>query len=231
MRSPSPASTRGANRQARLWFEECTRPEGDDKLCFANLGMQRFASLSKGNIGLSASASGDGLAIFGVVNVDQPPLPRFSAVDLGFDAMRGHCRSVFPHRRMKTPVEFRPRRVAAHVDRYTVRLKIAGREHTAHYVLKDLLLDGIETVLLAQRIDERDIRRVRPDLREQVQIYSIHSFRVLLDEVVDGRDVPPRAGVGLGGGVRGHDADNSGEQKANGHGALPVYPNVFAMRR
>jgi hypothetical protein len=75
-------------------------------------------------------------------------------------------RSVFPHRRMKNPVEFRPPRVAAHVDLYTARLKIACREHAAHYVLKDLLLDGIEAVLLAQWIDERDLGRVRPDLRE-----------------------------------------------------------------
>jgi hypothetical protein len=39
--------------------------------------------------------SWDGLAVFGVVDVDQPPLPRFFSVDLCFDAMRGHGRSVF----------------------------------------------------------------------------------------------------------------------------------------
>ena len=112
------------------------------------------ASSSKGELCLAGKCSGDGLAVFGVVDVDQPPLPRFSSVDLGLDAMRGHGRSVFPHRRMKNPVEFRPPRVAAHVDRYTARLKIACREHAAHYVLKDLLLDGIEAVLLTQWIDE-----------------------------------------------------------------------------
>ena len=68
--------------------------------------------------------------------------------------------------RLKSPVEFRPPRVAAHVDLYTARLKIACREHAAHCVLKDLLLDGIEAVLLAQWIDERDLWRVGPDLRE-----------------------------------------------------------------
>jgi hypothetical protein len=112
----------------------------------------RYRPKSSSRIRLTKTlhGSGDGLAVFGVVDVDQPPLPGFSSVDLGFDAMRGHGRSVFPHRRMKNPVEFRPPRVAVHVDRYTVRLKIACREHAAHYVLKDLLLDGIEAVLLAQ---------------------------------------------------------------------------------
>jgi hypothetical protein len=62
-------------------------------------------------------------------------------------------------------------------------------------------------------LDERDLGRVRPDLRE-VQINSIHSVGVLLGEVVDCHDVTPRAGVGLGGGERGHETENSGEQKA-----------------
>jgi hypothetical protein len=80
---------------------------------------------SKGELCLAGKCSGDRLVVFGVVDVDQPPLPGFSSVDLGLDAVGGHGRSVFPHRRMKSPVEFRPPRVAVHVDRYTVRLKIA----------------------------------------------------------------------------------------------------------
>src|ERR1700721_3843648 len=103
-----------------------------------------------------------------------------------------------------------------------MRLKIACREHAAHYVLKDMMLDGIQSVLLAQWIDERDLGRVRPDLREQGQINSIHSFGVLLNEVVDCCDVTPRAGVGLGGGERGHETENSGEQNAGDHSALPI---------
>jgi hypothetical protein len=63
-------------------------------------------------------------------------------------------------------VEFRPRRVSIHANRHTVRLKIAYREHAAHDVLKDMLLDGVEAVLFAQRIDKRDLGRVRPNLRE-----------------------------------------------------------------
>jgi hypothetical protein len=44
-------------------------------------------------------------------------------------------------------------------NRHPVRLKIAYREHGAHDVLTDVLLDGIEAVLFAQRIDKRDLGR------------------------------------------------------------------------
>ena len=39
---------------------------------------------------LGANCSGDGLAIFGVVDVNQAPAPRFFAVDLGFDTVGGY---------------------------------------------------------------------------------------------------------------------------------------------
>ena len=188
------------------------------------------ARSSKRESSIVGQCSGGRLAVFGVVDVDQPPLPGFSAVDLSFDAMGGHGRSVFPHGRMKSPVEFRPPRVAAHMDRHPARLKIACREHAAHDVLKDLLLDGIEAVLLAQWIDERDLGRVRPDLPQQVQIDSIDSFGILLDEVVDCRDVAPRARVGLGGGERGHETEKSPGQNAGDHSALSVYRDGLGMR-
>ena len=35
------------------------------------------------------------LAVFGIVDVDQPPLPGFFAVDLGFDPARGYGRPSF----------------------------------------------------------------------------------------------------------------------------------------
>ena len=39
---------------------------------------------------LGANCSGDGLAIFRVVDVNQAPAPRFFAVDLGFDTVGGY---------------------------------------------------------------------------------------------------------------------------------------------
>jgi hypothetical protein len=110
--------------------------------------------------------SGGGLAICRVVDVDQAPLPSLFAVDLRFNAIGCHGRSVFAHCRPKDPPKFRPRRVSIHVNRHTVRLKIACRERAPQDVLEDMLLDGIEAVLFAQRIDKRDLGRVRPYLRE-----------------------------------------------------------------
>jgi hypothetical protein len=82
-----------------------------------------------------------GLAIFGVGDVNQAPVPGFFAVDLSFDAVSGYGRFVFAHLRVKNPVEFRLRCIPVEVDLYSVCLKIASRKHAAHYVLKDMLLD------------------------------------------------------------------------------------------
>jgi hypothetical protein len=90
-------------------------------------------------------------------------LPSLFTVDLRFNAMGRHGRPVFAHRRPKDPVEFRPRRVSIRVNRHTMRLKIACREHAAHDVLEDMPLDGMEAVVIAQRIDKRDLRGVRPN--------------------------------------------------------------------
>jgi len=45
-----------------------------------------------------------------------------------------------------------------------------------HDVLEDMLLDGIEAVLFAQRIDKRDLGRVRPNLREKLQIDRVYAL-------------------------------------------------------
>ena len=111
-------------------------------------------SSSEGTHCIVCKSSWGRLSVFGVVNVDEPPLPRFSAVDLSFDAVRGHGRSVCAHGRMKSPVELRSSRIAVHVDSDIACLKIASREHAAHDLLKHLH-DCIEALLLAQRVDER----------------------------------------------------------------------------
>ena len=92
------------------------------------------------------------LAIFRVVDMDQAPLPGLFAVNLGFYTVSGNCGSVFAHRRTKNPVKFGPRRIAVHMDRHALGFKIACREHAAHDILKNVLLDSIESALFAQRI-------------------------------------------------------------------------------
>ena len=77
-------------------------------------------------------------------------------------------------------------------------LKIACREHAAHDVLEDMLLDGIEAMLFAQRIDKRDLRRVRPNLREKLQVDRVYGFGIPLNEVMDLFDLGGRPGILLG---------------------------------
>ena len=56
------------------------------------LDLAKVSAGMSGNEGfcLGAKYSGDGLVIFGVVDMNQAPVPRFFAVDLGFDSVRGH---------------------------------------------------------------------------------------------------------------------------------------------
>lgn len=131
------------------------------------------------------------------MHVNQAPLANFLAVYLSFHAACDYGGTVFAHCPVKYPVEFRPGFIAAYVNRYGMRLKIARREHAAHYVLKDMLLDGIKAALFAERIDKRDLGRVGPDLREYVQINRVYSFHVPIDEVMNCPDIRGRPGIRL----------------------------------
>jgi hypothetical protein len=66
-----------------------------------------------------------------------------------------------------------------------------------------MLLDGIEAVLFAQRIDKRDLRRVRPNLREKLQVDRVYGFGIPLNEVMDLFDLGGRPGILLGSGATG----------------------------
>src|SRR5580698_4824011 len=89
-------------------------------------------SRAKSSLQMVATFSGGDFVIFRVVDVNKPPLSNLFAVDLRFDAVGCHGRSIFAHRRPKDPAEFRPRRVSIHMNRRAARLKIACREHAAH---------------------------------------------------------------------------------------------------
>jgi hypothetical protein len=161
--------------------------------------------------------------IFRVVDVNQEPLSGLFAVDLRFDAMGRHGRSVFARRSSKDPVEFRPRRLSIHVNRHAVRFKIARREHAAHNVLKDMLLDGIEAALFAQWIDKRNLGRVRPDLREEVQVNRVYGFGIPLYEVVDRLDVAGRSGILLGSNTCWDEESDSDKKDTDEHRCFILY--------
>jgi len=157
------------------------------------------------------------VAIFRVVDVNQAPLSSSFAIDLRLDTMGGHGRSAFARCCPKDPVEFRPRRVSIHVNRRAACLKIARREHATHDVLKDMLLDGIESVLFTQWIDERDLGLMRPDFRQQVQVDRVDRFGISLYEVMVCRDVGGRPGIVLGRSARWDEQSDNDERNTTEH--------------
>jgi hypothetical protein len=93
--------------------------------------------------------SGGRLAIFRIVHVNQTPLPVFLAVNLSLDAVRRYGRAVLAQGGVKVSVELGPGGVALHIDHHVMRLEVACREHSAHSLLEDILLNGVEAVLFA----------------------------------------------------------------------------------
>ena len=63
--------------------------------------------------------------------------------------------------------------------------EFALREGIAHQVQVDILLYLFETVLVAQRVDEGDLRRIQPDLSSESGVRAINRFRVFLNQAPD----------------------------------------------
>ena len=74
-----------------------------------------------------------------------------------------------------------------------------------------MLLDGVEAMLLANWIYERNFGRVRPNLREQIQINCIDSLRVLIDQNVDSSYISRRSRVRLRSGADAEQRENCGK--------------------
>src|SRR5260370_24916058 len=66
-----------------------------------------------------------------------------------------------------------------------VNSQVALRERIAHQMHIDILLDLLEPVLMAQRVDEGDIRPIQPDLGGESGVCAINRFRIFLDQVPD----------------------------------------------
>ena len=108
--------------------------------------------------GIGVECLPDALVIFRVVDVNEAPRAILFPVDLSLNAAGVDGGAVFAHCRVKEPLEFRPGCIAIYVNLHIVDLKIARRKHAAHYISKDVLLDGIKSMLFAKRIDKRDLR-------------------------------------------------------------------------
>ncbi len=63
--------------------------------------------------------------------------------------------------------------------------QFAFREGIAHQTHVNILLDLLETVLVTQRVEEGDIRRIRPDLGSESGVCGINRSRIVLNHAPD----------------------------------------------
>ena len=88
------------------------------------------------------------------------PLPVFPVIELCLPALRMKRAPILAHLGYEVPLELRPGRVPVHMNGDVLRRELAFRERRAHQVPIDIGLDLLEAVLLAARVNERDLRRI-----------------------------------------------------------------------
>ena len=169
--------------------------------------------------------SGGGPVILGVVDVDEMPCAVFFSINLGLDAVRRYCGAVLAQGGVKIPVELGPGGVAVYVDHDIARREVARGEHAAHDLLKNIVRNGVEAALLPQRIDKGDIRGMRPDLGEQLEVHGIDRLGVLIEEMMDGQIVGRHRGgfaSSLAAQIGGQEKRDRGKEEAREHRWMSV---------
>src|SRR5216683_3938828 len=125
----------------------------------------------------------------GIVNVNQAPSTLCFLIELSFPAVGCEGRAISSELGGEIPIKLSPGRVPVNMNGNVVNAQFALRERIAHQVRVDILLDLLEPVLVAQRVDERDIRRIQPDLGGENGVCTINRFRIFLDQASDGNAV------------------------------------------
>ena len=69
------------------------------------------------------------------------------------------------------------------------------RRGLSHELAKDVFRYLVQTVFVPSRVNERHVRRVRPDLPHQRHVSGVNSRRVFADQVLDTVHVGLRAAV------------------------------------
>jgi len=82
--------------------------------------------------------------------------------------------AVFSELGGEIPIELGPSRVPENMNGNIVNTQFPFRESFAHQAGVDVLLDLLEAVFMAQRVDEGDVRRVQPDLCGKIAICAIN---------------------------------------------------------
>src|SRR6516165_48102 len=117
--------------------------------------------------------------------VDEPPAVRHFAINLRFPAARRYRRTILAKLGSESPIELRHRRVAEHLHGDVANAELPLRKRPAHQPRVHILLDLLESVFMAQRMNKRSLSRIPPNLGGELGIRVPNRFRIFRNEVLD----------------------------------------------
>src|SRR5258708_10445165 len=135
----------------------------------------------------------------GIVHVDQAPSTLYFLIQLCFPTVGREGRAVFSGSGNEIPIELSPSCVPVHMNGNVMNAQFAFREHLTHQARVDVLLDLLEAMFVAQRMDEGHVWRIQPDLSSERGVRGVNRFRVFLNQVANnchisgrfrGRNIP-----------------------------------------
>src|SRR5713101_7873949 len=100
----------------------------------------------------------------GIMHVNQAPSTLFFLIELSFPAVGCEGRAISSELGGEIPIKLGPRRIPVNMNGNVMNHQFAFGESIAHQVRVHILLDLLEPALMAQRVDERDVGRIQPDL-------------------------------------------------------------------
>jgi|HubBroStandDraft_1064217.scaffolds.fasta_scaffold97400_2 hypothetical protein len=102
------------------------------------------------------------------MDINQAPPLRSLPINLLFPAMRCKRRFVFFELRREIPIELSPSTVPVDLHGNITRGQLSLGEGFSHQTPVHVLFDLVEAVLMTQWMDKGIVRRVQPDLDEDV---------------------------------------------------------------
>ena len=129
------------------------------------------------------------------MHVHQTPPALLLPIYLRLAALGRQRSAVLPELSRKIPIELRPRGVSVRVDRDIFNAELPLGESLSHQLAKDMVRHRVETVLMPARVNERHLRRIRPDLPDKFHVGRIDGFRILRQQALDLANIRGRAAI------------------------------------
>src|SRR5712692_7218268 len=120
--------------------------------------VRQSATVKQDSSSLSEPLALSGNRHSGIVNMDQAPAALFSLIDLCFPAVGGERGAIFSELGGEIPIELGPGCIPVNMNGNVVNTQFALRKGFAHQTGVDILLNLFETVFVAQRVDQRNVR-------------------------------------------------------------------------